>query len=137
MYQPQDWMLEGWVRAVAHRQDSMPNDSLERMAWYLGPQTRQFLDECLALKWNVYLVFAVLVYMVCTPDACSLLPPHDMDFVNKEVRPLLNSWLRGQLPSGKPMTRSSEGILNLIPSFVHRLMDSYAVSKVVVPRTTI
>ena len=128
MYQPDGALLSGWVAAVAAQQDGLAPGSLQHQAWTLGPQFRLLLDRAAELRWNVYHVFVVLVYVLCTPDARLRLPPHDHEFLNAHVRPIVDAWIDGLvLTSGAHMTRASEAKNGLVTTLVALLMDRYAV----------
>jgi hypothetical protein len=126
MYLPNDTQLLDWVRAIAVHQDSLVADSLEKQAWYLGATFRSLIERTLELKWNVYCVFVILVYVSCIPEARHRLKPHDLAFVYDEFVPRYNHWIRGLRPDGSQITHSSQAQLALIPVLVHQLMDMYA-----------
>lgn len=133
MYMPNDAQLLDWVRAIAVHQDSLAPDSLQRQAWFLGATYRKLLDQVIELKWNVYCVFVILVFVFCIPEARSRLPKHDHDFLNSEVVPRYQCWIRGLRPDGSLITHSSQAVHNLIPVLVHQLMDMYATGYLIPP----
>ena len=133
MYMPNNTMLLDWTFWVASFQDSLPKDSLRRHTWTLGAPFRILLENTLQLQWNIYCQFVILIYVLCTPEARMLLPPRDLGFLDEEVRPRIRHWIRGHRPDGRPMTHRSESMLNLVPCFMHQLMDLYAICRLSEP----
>ena len=127
MYFPNNAKLLDWVRAIAVHQDSLAKDSLEKQAWFLGATFRSLIERTLELKWNVYCVFVVLVYVFCIPEARHRLPAHDLAFIYEGVLPRYQTWIRGLQPRGELITHSLQSQLNLIPVLVHNLIDMYAI----------
>jgi hypothetical protein len=133
MYMPNDAMLLEWVGWVAAFQDSLPKDSLRRHTWTLGAPYRLLLEDTLRLKWNIYCMFFILIYVLCTAEARMRLPPRDQAFLEEDVRPRVRHWIRGHRPDGRPMTHRSESMLGLVPVFMHQLMDMYAICRLSEP----
>lgn len=133
MYMHTNEQLLEWVRAIMHHQDSLTPGSLQKQAWFLGVPYRTLLSKVADYPWNLYSIYVILIFVSYIPEARERLPPRDIAFLREDVIPRIDWLIRGVMPSGRPITQSIEGLLNLIPTVVHQLIDLYAVGRLSEP----